>query len=188
MRACCWKAGAIGAGDLGFGCARRTKLTGGVHGSAAAGACGCCGGRRRQVGPGASVARARQVRLCGRCGLVERRASGPARDGPCGAGPSRRWWAERESGAVGPGWARGKRKREGRWAGERLGRAGKLGLGLLWVFPFLFLFLFYFPLKLNYLNSKEILNSNPYEIKQLKQCISMNALTKLNLRKFFNYL
>jgi hypothetical protein len=85
---------------------------------------------------------------------------------------------------VGPGWARGKRKGEGRWAGERLGRAGKLGLGLLWVFPFLFLFLFYFSLKLNYLNSKEILNSNPYEIKQLKQCISMNALTKLNLRKF----
>ena len=32
MRARCWKAGAIGAGDLGFGCARRTKLAGGVHG------------------------------------------------------------------------------------------------------------------------------------------------------------
>ena len=68
-----WEAGAIGAGDLVFGCVRRTKLTGGVHGSAAAGARGGCGGRRRQVGPGASVARARQVRLCGRCGLVERR-------------------------------------------------------------------------------------------------------------------
>jgi len=36
VRARGWKAGAIGAGDLGFGCARKTKLAGGVHGSAAA--------------------------------------------------------------------------------------------------------------------------------------------------------
>ena len=53
VRARGWKAGAIGAGDLGFGCAGKTKLAGGAHGSAAAGACGGCGGRRRQVGPGA---------------------------------------------------------------------------------------------------------------------------------------
>ena len=86
----------------------------------------------------------------------------------------RRCWA---GGAAGPAQKVG--PRGGRWVW-----AGKLGLGLLWVFPFLFLFLFYFSLKLNYLNSKEILNSNPYEIKQLKQCISMNASTKLNLRKF----
>ena len=32
MRARGWKAGTIVAGDLGFGCARRTKLAGGVHG------------------------------------------------------------------------------------------------------------------------------------------------------------
>jgi len=32
VRARGWKAGAIGAGDLGFGCVRRTKLAGGVHG------------------------------------------------------------------------------------------------------------------------------------------------------------
>jgi len=49
----------------------------------------------------------------------------------------------------------------------RSGLGGVLGF-LFWIFwvPFLFLFLFYFSLKLNYLNSKEILNSNPYEIKQ----------------------
>ena len=94
------------------------------------------------------------------------------------AGPGeRRCWLGRlrlvgEEGEAGP--------RGGRWVW-----AGKLGLGVvLGFFPFLLLFLFYFSLKLNYLNSKEILNSNPYEIKQLKQCISMNALTKLNLRKF----
>ena len=111
----------------------------------------CCAGerlgRRRTTltsGPGGAARRGRRVRLCGRCGLVERRASGPARDGPCGAGPSRRWWAERESGAVGPGWARGKRKREGRWAGERLGRAEGLGwcFGFLGSFSISFSFLF----------------------------------------------
>jgi len=60
---------------------------------------------------------------------------------------------------------------------------GPVGLGWCWI-EFGFGFVFYFFLKLNYLNSKEILNSNPYEIKQLKPCISMNASTKLNLRKF----
>ena len=59
------------------------------------------------------------------------------------------------------------------------------GLGFL---SLSFLFLFYFSLKLNYLNSKEILNSNPYEIKQLKQCISMNASTKFKPMINFNYL
>ena len=68
--------------------------------------------------------------------------------------------------------------------GRVLGFSWAGGFGLLGSFPFLLLFLFYFSLKHNYLNSKEILNSNPYEIKQLKQCISMNASTKLNLRKF----
>ena len=87
-------------------------------------------------------------------------------------------WAAGED-WVALGWAQEKGK-----GGDGPDWVGKLGLGLLWVFPFLFLFLFYFSLKLNYLNSKEILNSNPYEIKQLKPCISMNASTKLNLRKF----
>ena len=36
VRARSWKAGAIGAGDLGFGCAGKTKLAGGAQGSAAA--------------------------------------------------------------------------------------------------------------------------------------------------------
>jgi hypothetical protein len=61
------------------------------------------------------------------------------------------------------------------WAARKGLDWAEVGLGV-WVF--------YFFLKLNYLNSKEILNSNPYEIKQLKPCISMNASTKLNLRKF----
>ena len=87
MRARGWKAGAIGAGYLGFGCARKTKLVGGVHGSAAAGACGGCGGRRRQVGPGRLLASARGERGLARAALV-------------GAG---RWQAER-------GWRVGPRK------------------------------------------------------------------------------
>ena len=122
MRARGWKAGAIGAGDLGFGCARRTKLTGGVHGSAAAGACGGCGGRRRQVGPGASVARARQVRLCGRCGLVERRR------GRAGLrGWAVRSWAKPEAVGRARKWNRGtglgpREEEEGREVGR--GEAG----------------------------------------------------------------
>ena len=66
--------------------------------------------------------------------------SGPLRPGPCEAGPSRRRWAERGRETVGPGWARGKREREGKWAGERLGRAEGLG----WGFGFGFLFYFFF--------------------------------------------
>jgi len=141
-------------------------------------------GRRAMTGgPGAQRDGAGNV--CGRRGL--RLTGGPWRSDGASAGRlgengsasvigwlKRRCWA---GGAAGPAQKVG--PRGGRWVW-----AGKLGLGLLWVFPFLFLFLFYFSLKLNYLNSKEILNSNPYEIKQLKPCISMNASTKLNLRKF----
>jgi len=65
-----------------------------------------------------------------------------------------------------------RRGRPGRWVLGWIRGKGS-GLGFVWVrfgcgfvFPFLFLFLFYFSLKLNYLNSKENLNSNPYEIKQ----------------------
>ena len=142
-------------------------------------------GRRAMTGgPGAQRDGAGNV--CGRRGL--RLTGGPWRSDGASAGRVRRkmeargrsGWLERRcwaGGAAGPAQKVG--PRGGRWVW-----AGKLGLGLLWVFPFLFLFLFYFSLKLNYLNSKEILNSNPYEIKQLKQCISMNASTKLNLRKF----
>ena len=92
-----------------------------------------------------------------------------------GRGSGRARWASRDWAAHGVCWAeRGRERGPGMSLGCWVG---------FWV-PFLFLFLFYFSLKLNYLNSKEILNSNPYEIKQLKQCISMNASTKLNLRKF----
>ena len=41
--------------------ARKTDLAGGVHGSAAAGARGGCGGRRRQAGPGLRESDARAV-------------------------------------------------------------------------------------------------------------------------------
>ena len=117
--------------------------------------------------------------MLGRGGGVARlRAEGVT----CGLGLPGEREREEEADRAGLGRAAGPAQkvgpRGGRWVW-----AGKLGLGLLWVFPFLFLFLFYFSLKLNYLNSKGILNSNPYEIKQLKQCISMNASTKLNLRK-----
>jgi hypothetical protein len=104
-----------------------------------------------------------------------------------GSGPS----SGEEKRARGGGKGEGELGCWGAWAGLTLGFLGRVlgfswagGFGLLGSFPFLLLFLFYFSLKLNYLNSKEILNSNPYEIKQLKQCISMNASTKLNLRKF----
>ena len=57
---------------------------------------------------------------------------------------------------------------------------GRTGLGFL---PFLFLFLFYCSLKLNYLNSKEILNSNPYEIKQLKKMHQHECINKVKPKK-----
>jgi len=103
-----------------------------------------------------------------------RRGWATERAGPRGCGPrvgaGRSWAAE----GVGFGLVPGEGKRPGEewvWAGR--GREVGCGLGFVWVrfgcgfvFPFLFLFLFYFSLKLNYLNSKENLNSNPYEIKQ----------------------
>ena len=53
-------------------------------------------------------------------------------------------------------------------------------------FPFLITIsfpLFYFKSNPNYLNSNLNLNST-LALKQIKQCTSMNATTKLNLRKF----
>ena len=115
-----WRAGSTVSGSGRLRRLRRQAPTGGSGGERCAGE---AGEAVRPLRPGGA----------------EERASGPARDGPCGAGPSRRRWAERGSGTVGPGWARGKRKREGRWAGERLGRAEGLG----WGFGFGFLFYFY---------------------------------------------
>jgi len=167
VRARGWKAGAIGAGDLGFGCARRTKLAGGVHGSAAAGACGGCGGRRRQVGPGASVARARQVRL------AAARAYGTRRVGPrawargergLGRGKGHCWLGrlgldEGEAGPVqGKGEGRGGRARLGRGKGN--GPWGKDGLGC-FGFGSSFQFYFFFLCKL----TQTSLNSNKFEFK-----------------------
>ena len=77
-----------------------------------------------------------------------------------------RWAAAGQAGEVGFGLVPGEGKRPGEeWVWAGLGREVGCGLGFVF-FPFLFLFLFYFSLKLNYLNSKENLNSNPYEIKQ----------------------
>ena len=96
---------------------------------------------------------------------------------------------------AGPGVSRG----EGKWAADsgwsaqarererELGWARLLGswAGLVWG-----LGLFSISISILFLTQAQLfefkrnLNSNPYEIKQLKQCISMNALTKLNLRKF----
>ena len=107
------------------------------------------------------------------------------------AGWAVRSWAKPEVVGRARKWSRGtglgpREEEEGREVGRgEAGSGWEIGFGFALGFSFfLFLFLFYFLLNLNYLNSKEILNSNPYEIKQLKQCISMNALTKLNLRKF----
>ena len=103
--------------------------------SAAAGACGGCGDRRLQVGPGASVARARQVRLCGRCGLVERRRGraglrgmGRAELGQAGGGgPSAEEQPWDRAGPAGRGRGKGGGPRRG-WVGLRVW-AGVLGLG-----------------------------------------------------------
>ena len=146
MRARGWKAGAIGAGDLGFGCARRTKLAGGVHGSAAAGACGGCGDRRLQVGPGASIARARQVRL------AAARACGTRRAGPrawargergLGRGKGHCWLGRLglDEGEAGPVQGKGEGKGGRAGLGRGKGWAG-LRFSFFWVF-FLFPILFY---------------------------------------------
>ena len=100
--------------------------------------------------------------------------------------------AERRAGraGVGPG------EREGK---ERADRAGKLGrgvgcwavflgwAGLLKGLGFLFPILFYFKHHSNYLNSNSNLNST-LALKQIKQCISMNATTNFKLRQNFNNL
>ena len=72
-----------------------------------------------RVGPGASVARARQVRLCGRCGLVERRRGR--------AGWAVRSWAKPEAVGRARKWSRGtglgqREEEEGREVGR--GEAG----------------------------------------------------------------
>ena len=87
MRARGWKAGAIGAGDLGFGCARKTKLAGGAHGSAAGGEGRCAGGERRladvraQVAGGAGLRRGTRAAGVLTCVLAGPRAAeaGPGR-------------------------------------------------------------------------------------------------------------
>ena len=143
-------------GTLGFGAARAgDRVQDAFKGAGRASACGSGrkgrgdygrgsrpvarvrGRRRRETtltsGSGGAARRGRRVRLCGRCGLVERRASGPARDGPCGAGPSRRVWDR--AGPAGRG--RGKGDGPGRgWVGLDIGFGFALG--------FFFLFYFYF--------------------------------------------
>ena len=184
------------AGDIGCAVARRGGRKGG-KGAADGWGPGVGERRQRACGPGVrggACGRAASGRWTRGAG-VERAALGEqARAG-------------REKGWAAPGRAGRKEVRDGLGHAElgqaeacagRAGRpsgvaswAGRVGLDLasLGCFGFgssslyISLFYFYLSLKLNYLNSKEILNSNPYEIKQLKQCISMNASTKLNLRK-----
>ena len=125
MRACGWKAGAIGAGDLGFGCARKTKLAGGAHVSAAGGERRCAGGERRladvraQVAGGAGLRRG--TRAAGEAGPNMRRVrpewSGRAagvREGAFQRGRRRACWAAREgrAGRTGPRAGKGVEVRE----------------------------------------------------------------------------
>ena len=103
MRARGWKAGAIGAGDLGFGCARKTKLAGGAHGSAAAALAEAAEAGADRWALGRLLASARGERGLARAALV-------------GAG---RWQAER-------GWRVGPRK-GGTGAAVLLALAGRAG-------------------------------------------------------------
>ena len=117
MRARGWKAGAIGAGDLGFGCARKMKLAGGAYGSAAGRTANGLSGRRG-LRPRGGLGCARGV------GRSERGEGGSSR---AGLGREGSWAA----GFAGPG-------------GEGVGWAGLGFWGWImgWVlFPFLFLFL-----------------------------------------------
>jgi len=72
VRARGWKAGAIGAGDLGFGCARKTKLAGGERGLADV---------RAQVAGGAGLRRGTRAAGVLTCVLAGPRAAeaGPGR-------------------------------------------------------------------------------------------------------------
>jgi len=79
-----------------------------------------------------------------------------------------------------------------RWQAERAASwAGRVGLDLASLgcfgfgssFLYTSLFYFYLSLKLNYLNSKEILNSNPYEIKQLKIMHQHECINKVKPKK-----
>ena len=84
------------------------------------------------------------------------------------AGWAVRSWAKPEVVGRARKWSRGtglgpREEEEGREVGRgEAGSGWEIGFGFALVFfPFLFLFLFYFSLKLNYLNSKEILNQTP---------------------------
>ena len=141
--------------------------------SAAVGTCGGCGDRRLQVGPGASVARARQVRL------AAARACGTRRVGP-------RAWARGERGlgrGKGHCWLGRLGLDEGEAGpvqGKGEGRGGRAEVFLLLGFlsiSYSLLFLIQ-----TSLNSNTNLNSNHT---QLKVCTSMNAQQNfLNLNKF----
>ena len=112
MRARGWKASVIGAGDLGFGCARRTKLAGGVHGQ-----------RQRALAEAAEAGADRWGQGIGERGGrgACERLSGPARSRPG-------WSGTRACGLGQAGLVRllgrGEREKRG-WAGLSL----VLGLG-----------------------------------------------------------
>ena len=125
VRARGWKAGAIGVGDLGFGCARKTKLAGGAHGSAAGGDGRCAGCERRLADVRAQVAGGvglrRGTRAAGEDGPNVRRVrpewSGRAagvREGAVQRGRRRACWAAREgrAGRTGPRAGKGVEVRE----------------------------------------------------------------------------
>ena len=86
---------------------RKTDLAGGVHGSAAAGARGGCGGRCRQEGPGAQ----RERRARGELGSWQ---AGQAVSGGSGAG---RWGRGDAAASERLSAPRGLRRRRVGWAG-----------------------------------------------------------------------
>ena len=188
-----------GAGDLGVWVWKAGgEIRGWDHGghcaSAARGRRTCHAGPSYQRGERQRAASARangpkrgagaRLLACARSGPREKRPRGRVAGSGC-----RLVWAVCRGRGSGP-------VREGK---ERADWAGKLGrgvgcwavflgwAGLLKGLGFLFPILFYFKHHSNYLNSNSNLNST-LALKQIKQCISMNATTNFKLRQNFNNL
>ena len=138
VRARSWKAGAIGAGDLGFGCAGKTKLAGGAHGSAAAALAEAAEAGADRWGPGVGERGghgAATASVLGRAsaGAGEGRAavaqSRPGWSGPVACGGAGRVARGRPGRLAGCSWASALARAKGRQACG-VGRAWGVGAGL----------------------------------------------------------
>ena len=123
------------AGDLG-GAVSRRGVRKGRKGAADGWGPGVGERRQRACGPGVrggltSGARLQAVRAGERWACVG--AGRWQAEGVWAARGSREEWAERGKEIVGPGWARGKREREGRWAGAGFAWAERGREGAGWV-------------------------------------------------------